>query len=122
MNYNEKLTQKEWQDKSHRIKTRDNLKCQAFDCTTPNSILQVHHLDYLHYNKPSEYPDDMLITLCKECHKKENTRYLLEGRLWTCFKMKGFLYGDLLALNTRLYTDQEFVDYILKELRKQQNG
>ena len=43
ISYQNLLNKKQWQDKSHKIKTIDNLKCQAHDCITPNAILQVHH-------------------------------------------------------------------------------
>lgn len=121
-NYQKVLNRKEWQDRSHQIKTRDNLKCQAFNCTTPNSILQVHHLDYISNVDPWNYPDDMLITLCSSCHKKENTRYLLEGRLFTALKIQGFLACDIMAFTTHLYTNRRFVNNLLTDIRELQNG
>ncbi len=120
--YQKILNRKEWQDRSHFIKTRDNLKCQAYDCTTPNAILQVHHLDYFTNREPWNYPDDMLITLCSTCHKKENNRYILEGRLFTAMKMRGFLACDIMAFTAMLYTDSRFVDNLLTDLRELQNG
>jgi len=120
--YEKLLNRKEWQDRAHQIKTRDNLKCQTFDCTTPNDILQVHHLDYFNFRDPWNYPDDLLITLCKTCHTKENHRYLLEGRLYTALKQRGFLACDILTFTAFLYADKEFVDNLLTYLRKKQNG
>lgn len=120
--YEKLLNRKEWQDRAHQIKTRDNLKCQAFDCTTPSDILQVHHLDYLGHKDPWNYPDDMLITLCKTCHSKEIRRYLLEGRLFVALKQKGFLAGDIMAFTAMLYTDNEFVEELLTQIRNIQNG
>ena len=96
--------------------------CQAYNCTTPQAILQVHHLDYFSNKDPWNYPDDMLITLCSVCHKKEENRYKLEGRLFVAMKMKGFLACDILALTTILYTDKHFVDNLLTDIRKIQNG
>ncbi len=119
--YQTKISSKPWQDRSHQIKTRDNLKCQAYNCTTPKSILQVHHLDYLNITNPWDYPDDMLITLCEDCHAKENNRYKLESALFTALKMNGFLVGDIVALTTALYT-AGFSKYLIKTLRKFQNG
>lgn len=120
--YQQMLNRKEWQDRAHEIKTRDNLKCQAYDCKTPNDILQVHHHDYFNHKDPWNYPDDLLITLCATCHDKEKHRYLLEGRLHTALKQKGFLACDLMALTTHLYSDQKFVDYLLTYIRDKQNG
>ena len=120
--YEKILNRKEWQDRAHEIKTRDNLKCQAYNCSTPNDILQVHHLDYFSHRDPWNYPDDMLITLCKTCHQKENNRYILEGRLYTALKQKGFLACDIMAFTTMLYADKKFVENLLTYLRTQQNG
>lgn len=120
--YQKILNRKEWQDKSHEIKTRDNLKCQAFNCTTPHSVLEVHHLDYFSNKDPWNYPDDMLITLCHDCHKKENNRYLLESRLFTALKMKGFLACDIMAFTALLYSNSRFVDNLLTDIRDIQNG
>ncbi len=119
--YQSKINSKLWQDKSHRVKTRDNLKCQAFDCSTPNSILQVHHIDYIFGVEPWDYPEDMLITLCQDCHAKEKSRYKLENLLFTALKMSGFLASDIVALTTTLY-DSKFSNHLLTIIRKYQNG
>jgi hypothetical protein len=120
--YQSQLNQKLWQDRSHAIKTRDNLKCQAFNCSTPNSILQVHHLDYISNKKPWEYPDDMLITLCSVCHSKEQQRYIFENNLFTALKYKGFLSCDIYALVALLYSNQRFTDNLLSQIRNMKNG
>lgn len=116
------LNRKEWQDRSHQIKTRDNLTCQAFNCSTPKSILQVHHLDYFIHHNPWDYPDDMLITLCKDCHQKEIARYKFEEGLFTALKMKGFLTCDLMAMTALLYTDKVFLTSLLNTIRHKKNG
>lgn len=119
--YQKELNTKQWQDKSHRIKIRDNLKCQAFDCKTPNAILQVHHLDYFNHTKPWQYPDDLLITLCAVCHEKENHRYIFEQNLFTALKMKGFLYCDLVAFTALVHTDKKFLNSLLTVIRNKKN-
>lgn len=120
--YQNLLNRKEWQDRSHHIKTRDNLKCQAFNCSTPNSILQVHHLDYFNHHDPWDYPDDMLITLCEQCHKKEINRYKFEQDLYTSLKMKGFLACDIMAMTALIYTDKVFLISLLDTIRYKKNG
>ena len=35
--------------------------------------LNVHHSYYIRGKKPWEYPDDALVTLCEDCHKKRHT-------------------------------------------------
>lgn len=120
--YQQDLNTKHWQDRSHQIKTRDNLKCQAFNCTTPNSILQVHHLDYFNHKKPWQYPDDMLITLCSTCHEKENHRYIFEQNLFVALKMKGFLVCDLTAFTAFIHTDEKFRTSLLNTIRHKKYG
>jgi hypothetical protein len=120
--YQKDLNTKQWQDRSHRIKTRDNLKCQAFNCKTPNASLQVHHIDYFNHKKPWQYPDDMLITLCSVCHELENHRYYFEASLYTALKMKGFLACDILAFTALVYTNPAFLNDLLNEIRNKKNG
>ena len=66
------LKTNEWRNKREKILYRDGYKCRwcgsMFD-------LNVHHKYYSAYPngvlvKPWDYPDDALITLCKDCHKK----------------------------------------------------
>jgi 5-methylcytosine-specific restriction endonuclease McrA len=79
MSYNELLKTEQWKERRLKIIARDNDKCQASSCKSVNSHLQVHHREYLSYElNPWEYPDDMLITLCNVCHKKENTRLKID--------------------------------------------
>ncbi len=120
--YLEKLNSKEWQDKAHKIKTRDNLKCQAFNCQTPNAHLQVHHLDYIGNTEPWDYPDEMLISLCCECHKNEQLRFKFEQSLFTALKLKGFLACDILAFTTLIHHDEKFLTSLLRVIRQKENG
>lgn len=59
----------EWQRKVDEIRQRDKYTCQL--CGAQDKQVQVHHTWYnqeLHY---WEYPDEQLVTLCKDCHSKE---------------------------------------------------
>lgn len=119
MAYETWLKRKEWQKRRLYIFERDNFKCQCSTCKTPESLLEVHHLEYLSYDlKPWEYPDDMLITLCSVCHSKENTRIKSEESFFTCLKMKGFLRSDIIALEAKLYSDKNFSNELLTSIRK----
>ena len=75
--YQKKLKDQRWLDKRERILTRDNHKCQWCGRTTN---LQVHHKYYVKYPneikaEPWDYPDDALMTLCDDCHKKCHQKY-----------------------------------------------
>lgn len=67
---------REWREKRQKILNRDNNKC-VYCGKTHN--LQVHHKYYSKYPNgfrvyPWNYPDDALITLCDECHKKVHNK------------------------------------------------
>jgi len=64
--YQDYLAYPEWKEKRKRIKERDNFKCVK--CGSQKE-LQVHHIIYIEDKKPWEYNDNLLITLCDECHK-----------------------------------------------------
>jgi len=68
-NYSEKLSDPRWQKKRLEILERDEWNCQI--CHDSTSTLVVHHRKYLPNTDPWDYPDDLLITLCEDCHKVE---------------------------------------------------
>jgi hypothetical protein len=67
--YKEALKSPEWVKKRDFIKKRDNYCCTICEC---KKELHVHHTYYLRGKMPWEVPDSCLITLCKDCHKKEH--------------------------------------------------
>ena len=76
--YNGLLFTKEWKEKRQEILQRDQNACRV--CGTKEE-LQVHHRQYhfslilRQFRKPWEYPNKLLITLCKKCHQKGHTKY-----------------------------------------------
>ena len=76
LSYDDLLKTEEWREKRQKILNRDNNKC-VYCGKTHN--LQVHHKYYSKYPNgirvyPWNYPDDALITLCDECHKKVHNK------------------------------------------------
>jgi hypothetical protein len=67
-NYSELLKDPRWQKKRLLIFERDGWMCQI--CLDENSTLNVHHNKYIG-DKPWETPDEYLLTVCEQCHKKE---------------------------------------------------
>lgn len=70
--YQALLYSKEWRMKREIILKRDNYECQF--CHRGDKPLHVHHKYYNKYPdgemvKPWEYDNDVLITLCEDCHK-----------------------------------------------------
>lgn len=66
MTYSEKLKDPRWQRKRLEIMERDDFTCR--DCGSRDKTLHVHHC---HYDKgePWEARDDILLTLCADCHE-----------------------------------------------------
>lgn len=70
--YDNLLQDERWQNKRNEILQRDKHKCSY--CGSDIN-LQVHHKYYNKYPdgkkvNPWDYPNDALITLCNDCHKK----------------------------------------------------
>lgn len=69
MSYSEKLKDPRWQKKRLEILNRDEFTCKICQSTTKS--LQIHHRHYVTGREPWDYPNELLVTLCYECHKKE---------------------------------------------------
>ncbi len=120
MTYEEKLKLPSWQQRRLQILQRDKWKCTC--CNRSDIELQVHHKIYLDLPSPQDYPDDLLVTLCKVCHNKEMQRPVQERMLLTSLKTKGFMLGDLVTLSCKIETDENFTKQLIKILREFNNG
>ncbi len=69
------LKEPEWKAMVEKIRRRDNNTCKHCGCRKKKGIeMNVHHLRYYPNRKPWEYDESDLITLCRDCHKKEHIR------------------------------------------------
>lgn len=50
--------------------SRDLFECQLCH-SKEHGMLHVHHRHYLKGREPWDYPGELLVTLCKDCHRKE---------------------------------------------------
>ena len=66
MTYAEKLKDPRWQKKRLEIMQRDYFTCRI--CETTTETLTVHHIRYISGYEPWNYSDELLITLCEDCH------------------------------------------------------
>ena len=73
--YAAKLKDPRWQKKRLTIFERDDWTCQ--NCFDTESTLAVHHRIYLPNIEPWDYPDELLITYCEDCHEQEKIDYPL---------------------------------------------
>lgn len=64
MTYSEKLRDPRWQRKRLEVMQRDGWLCR--NCRSAEKTLTVHH--FLYSGDPWETQDDLLITLCEDCH------------------------------------------------------
>lgn len=128
MTYQEQLRDRRWQIKRTKILTRDNYLCQNVNCKHRDDhsvLIEVHHLEYIDNTMAWDYPDDMLVSLCRKCHESEQLRPKEEKYLINTLRMKGFLVSDLLAHSVLIDTDEKFTQSLLKVLREfqtRQNG
>jgi ribosomal protein S27AE len=67
LSYKEKLKDPRWQKKRLEILQRDQWVCKR--CGNDKLMLQVHHRYYCNGSDPWEYPNDALLTLCRDCHE-----------------------------------------------------
>jgi hypothetical protein len=67
--YSEKLKDVRWQKKRLQVLERDEWRCR--DCGCEDKTLHVHHC---HYEKggPWETADELLLSLCKDCHERRH--------------------------------------------------
>jgi len=124
LSYRDQLKDKRWHIKRNAILLRDNHQCKNTNCKHRNDnsvIIEVHHLDYIDGKMAWEYPDDMLVSLCRICHESEQLRPKEEKYLINALRMKGFLLSDLLAHSCLLETNPSFTANLLKILREFQS-
>lgn len=73
--YSEKLQDARWQQMKSSIQIRDEFTCQKCKrdrhTLPPGVMLHVHHRHYLTGRDPWDYPDNLLVLLCAECHHEE---------------------------------------------------
>lgn len=105
MAYADDLKHPKWQKKRLEIMQRDNFTCQM--CGAKDKPLHVHHLVYKKGQKPWEYEDNSLITLCEECHCEEHRTHLLDNIHWA--RISGITNYELSMLITLITTDHNLL-------------
>ena len=75
LEYNRLLSDSKWLSKRKVILKRDKQACKH--CRSKCN-LQVHHLYYIVDNKPWEYSNSCLVTLCDTCHSEWHDKYVVQ--------------------------------------------
>lgn len=96
--YSDKLKDPKWQKKRLEILQRDEWMCQS--CYDNENTLHVHHRRYLSNVEPWDYPNELLITLCENCHNLENEK--IKG---VCDDLIGAIKDKFLADDIKRITD-----------------
>ncbi len=68
LSYEQQLTTFQWENKRRWIINRDHSCCRI--CNEWTTKPDVHHLKYIWGKMAWEYPDELLITTCRECHEE----------------------------------------------------
>lgn len=97
-NYSELLKDPRWQKMRLEIMQRDNFKCVG--CGREDRTLHVHHQYYINKRLPWEYPIEMLVTLCENCHVKEEELKDYDDDVVKVLLGSGLLRHDLQCLIT----------------------
>lgn len=120
--YSAKLKDPRWQKMRLKIMERDNWTCQQ--CGDDNSTLHVHHKSYAYGCDPWDYPETNLVTLCEDCHEREQDRKTWESDLIQCLRRIG-LHADGIAVLAdeieRFHRRVDFDTYVIM-LHKTDSG
>jgi 5-methylcytosine-specific restriction endonuclease McrA len=66
MLYSNLLKNPQWQRKRLEVFQRDKFTCQC--CGAKDKEIHLHHLLYKKGSLPHDYDNEMLVTLCCDCH------------------------------------------------------
>lgn len=75
MEYKDQLKTSAWLRKKYEVMYRDNFVCSKCLADNFESQLEVHHISYFKNKKAWEYPDYLLVTLCRDCHQLEHDKF-----------------------------------------------
>lgn len=104
LKYYEQLKHPNWQKKRLEIFERDNFACRY--CGDKEKTLHVHHLFYVKNEINAwDYPNELLVTLCEDCHKDEHKIDLTELAIY-------FLKYTLMVKNMTLVQFLEIFEII----------
>ena len=117
-NYSDLLKDPRWQKKRLHIMERDEFTCQC--CFDDKNTLNVHHKYYIANRKPWEYPDELLITLCENCHKCEEDAKSIISDFTKVLLSDGYMNHSLVELLEwlrRLPSAEYGISYIMDAVK-----
>ena len=112
--YNELLKDPRWQKRRLEIFERDNWTSQI--CGTKDKMLHVHHIAYIKNRKPWDYPDNLLITLCEDCHEQEHNLYSWILSEIDSMRNEGVLLGEIYEVLNSTHFRMRWNQFRIKEV------
>lgn len=117
--YGKKMLDPRWQEKRLIVFQRDKFTCKK--CLSNENELCVHHLKYEYGKNPWDYENDVLITLCKDCHDKEHDAKKRFLSLIPKVMKNNLYYTDILdvfCLIFRMFRSRQVYNYFYAKLDK----
>ena len=74
--YKKQYLDPRWQKKRLEILEKANWQCEI--CGNKDKTLHVHHKSYISGRDVWDYPDEDLMCLCEDCHKKEHEKAMVK--------------------------------------------
>lgn len=102
--YEKKLLDPLWQRKKNYIQIRDQFTCQR--CGDKTNTLDVHHRHYLQNRDPWDYPDQLLVLLCRDCHKEEEKFADMGKDLFETMHYWGFFNTEIRDILNKLIQER----------------
>lgn len=99
--YSEKLKDSRWQRKRLEIMGRDEFECQKCHCKD-HGMLSVHHRHYINGREPWDYPGELLITLCQQCHKEEENNVIKADEVLKSLHFWGYFNTDIVSVLNKM--------------------
>ena len=96
MKYADKLKHPKWQRRRLEILERDGFACRK--CGSEEDTLVIHHLYYRRGRDPWDYEDDVLVTLCMDCHQDEHAEANAVIDIGQALLMAGLWRSDITRL------------------------
>jgi 5-methylcytosine-specific restriction endonuclease McrA len=83
MTYSEKLKDPRWQRRRLELFNSKNWQCEY--CNEHRAQLHAHHVHYIKGMPPWDYPDELIVVLCSDCHAEKHE---FEEKLFSALAMK----------------------------------
>lgn len=108
--YRSRLKDIRWQEVKNTIQIRDQFtcqKCKGNKHTLPEgTLLEVHHRHYLPLRAPWDYPEQLLVLLCSECHKEEETTADILKEMAPALHFHGYFNTEIRDFVNKLIEDK----------------